>query len=185
MDLIIGPMFSGKSTELLKRIQVYTIAQKKCLLVKPKIDNRYDDNKIVTHDMKMKDAVVTSELSSLDVTDYDIIGIDEGQFFPDIYETTKKWHDSGKIIVIAMLNGTSDRELFDGTAELFAICRNITKLHAVCKKCFSETAIYTYRHKTENKNKIMLGGVNEYSPLCSQCYLSVRMVETTNVNNIT
>lgn len=174
MDLIIGPMFSGKTSELLRRIEINIIAKKKCILIKPKLDARYDKNKIVTHDKKMKDAVVVYKLEDVDVIDFDVIGIDEGQFFPDIYETTKKWHDAGKIIIIAMLNGTSDRELFDGTGELFALCRNITKLHAVCKSCFQENAIYSYRHKTDNKNKIMLGGEEDYSPLCPQCFLKLQ-----------
>lgn len=170
MDLIIGPMFSGKSTELLRRIRTHKIAKRNCVLIKPKIDDRYSDNKIVTHDKLERDAIVLEFLADYDPTEIDVIGIDEGQFFPDLVETTRKWSDAGIIVIVAMLNGTFERKLFQNTGEIFALCKNITKLNAVCKFCYSETAIYSKRTNPQS-TEILLGGESEYVPLCKDCFL--------------
>jgi thymidine kinase len=90
INLILGPMFSGKSTELLRRYRRYTIGKKKCLLVKTACDNRYDADKLCTHDEIGETAVRCSTLKELqtlvDVTKYDVICIDEVQFLPDAVE---------------------------------------------------------------------------------------------------
>eukprot|EP00116_Pleurobrachia_bachei_P015195 sb/3475457/ len=90
IQLIIGPMFSGKTTELIRRIQRYSIAQARCLLIKHSKDDRYDEDSVITHDKrtivsnKYIDRTSTNDLKHLleniRVTDYDCIGIDEGQF---------------------------------------------------------------------------------------------------------
>eukprot|EP00117_Sycon_ciliatum_P041705 scpid24588/ scgid30457/ Thymidine kinase, cytosolic len=83
IQLILGPMFSGKTTELVRRVRRYDIAQQKCLMVKYSKDTRYDNQQLATHDRLTYNAVSTARL--MDVHDsarsYDVIGVDEGQFF--------------------------------------------------------------------------------------------------------
>lgn len=173
MDLIIGPMFSGKTTELLRRYRLYKIAKKRCILIKPNIDKRYSSNEVMTHDSITEDAVVLNKLNEFnnELNKYDIICIDEGQFFPDIYDTTLEWSDSGKLVIIAMLNGTYERKPFNNINNLVSVCKDITKLNAICNNCHSKDGIYSYR-KTVEQDEILIGGLNEYEAICSKCYNS-------------
>jgi thymidine kinase len=88
LEMIIGPMFAGKSTELLRRVQKHAISGKSCLYVKYAADTRYDTTCISTHDQLKREAHQVSKMSELgDIwMNYDVIGIDEGQFFPDIVD---------------------------------------------------------------------------------------------------
>jgi thymidine kinase len=108
IELIIGPMFSGKSTSLLLRIRRLIIAEKKCIVVKYKHDTRYSELCMATHDKSMIEAVPCSRLGDLyeHLLSFDIIGVDEGQFFPDIVEETERLASAGKTVIIAALDGT-------------------------------------------------------------------------------
>ena len=89
-QVIFGPMFSGKSTELIRRLKRYQIARYSCLIVKYANDVRYDNESIATHDKQTLTAVSTTRLFDLTKNiaeeTYDVIGLDEGQFFPDCVE---------------------------------------------------------------------------------------------------
>lgn len=108
MELIIGPMFAGKSTELLRRVRRNEIAGKKCLYIKYIEDTRYDATSIATHDNLKRSAVAVRELSELDDDwkSFDVIGIDEGQFFTDIVTKAEEMAEAGKIVTISALGGT-------------------------------------------------------------------------------
>ncbi|KAL1442935.1 hypothetical protein MTO96_046177 [Rhipicephalus appendiculatus] len=112
IQLIIGPMFSGKTTELMRRLKRYEVANHKCLIVKYAGDTRYDDENISTHDRQAMAAVKATSLSNLKSTlsDFRVIGIDEGQFFPDIVDFAEYMADTGKVVVIAALDGTYQRQ---------------------------------------------------------------------------
>ena len=109
LNLIIGPMYSGKTSELLSRYLRYKVAGKKCLLIKFKDDNRYDINKIVTHNLFQQDANSCSKLEEFNslINDYDVILIDEIQFYPDAYIFCDKWANENKIVEASGLNGVS------------------------------------------------------------------------------
>ena len=88
LELIIGPMFSGKSSELIRKIRLAKTINKKVLVIKPLIDNRYDNSKIVSHAFESENCETVENLKSLDdkINNYDLIVIDEGQFFSDLKE---------------------------------------------------------------------------------------------------
>ena len=98
IDLIFGPMFSGKTSDLLNRIRRYKIANKKCVVVKYSLDTRYHDSDISSHDFDVHEAVCAKQLSDVEklVIDSDVIGIDEGQFYPDIIDFCEKNGKFGK-----------------------------------------------------------------------------------------
>jgi thymidine kinase len=103
----MGPMFAGKSTELLRRVNRLEISGKKCLSVKFAGDSRYSNNSISTHDLIKRMAVSCNKLEELGDMwmDFDVIGIDEGQFFEDLVEFCQHAANKGKIIVTSALNG--------------------------------------------------------------------------------
>jgi thymidine kinase len=169
IQLIIGPMFSGKSTELLRRIKRYEIAKKSCILVKHTIDNRYDQDFVTTHDLQKTRAISTESLEKIfDVLqNYQVIGIDEGQFFPDIL-VSEKLANQGKIVIIAALDSTFQRKPFNKICELIPLCEKVIKLNAVCTKCF-KNASFTKR-TTDEKEVEVVGGIEKYKPVCRKCF---------------
>eukprot|EP01083_Nonionella_stella_P143407 445724_1 len=113
IELILGPMFSGKTTELFRRIRRYTFANYKCAVVKYKNDQRYSSEKAATHDKVTLQAYSCLELSEVDdlVNDFDVIAIDEGQFFPDLVGFCEKFANLGKILIVGSLDGTFHESL--------------------------------------------------------------------------
>ena len=104
VEVIFGPMFSGKSSELQRRIKRHQIAKKKCIVLNYKEDNRYTDEEACsTHDKCHMKARKISLLKNADseVKSYDVIAVDEGQFFADLIEFSDQWANQGKIVIIA------------------------------------------------------------------------------------
>mmetsp|Transcript_38459 Transcript_38459/g.44074 ORF Transcript_38459/g.44074 Transcript_38459/m.44074 type:complete len:146 (+) Transcript_38459:15-452(+) len=134
IDLVLGPMFAGKSTELLRRIKRFKVASRKCLVIKYAFDTRYSEKCVSTHDKQMIEAVSCKNLTEIEdkAIDFDVIGIDEGQFFPEIVEFCESMANLGKIIIIAALDGTFERKPFGRILELIPLAESVTKLDAVC-----------------------------------------------------
>ena len=128
IHLIMGPMFSGKTTELLRIYNRFRIANKICILVKYKNDNRYDsNNKVVTHNNKWHDAqFACTHLSDIFKNKHligaDVICIDEIQFFQDADVICDMWANNGKMVVVSGLNGDYKREPFEIISKLRADC---------------------------------------------------------------
>ncbi len=100
--------------------------------------------------------------------DFDVIGIDEGQFFTDIVEFSEKASNSGKVVIISSLQGTFLRGAFPCILQLIPKCEKIKKLTAICKLC-KQNASFTFR--TASKDcQTMIGGENMYMPLCRECH---------------
>jgi thymidine kinase len=169
LQLIIGPMFSGKSTELLRRIEIYSISNKKTILIKYYKDTRYSESSISTHNKQTKDAIPASSIGEiLDILmEYDVIGIDEGQFFSDILEV-EKLANNGKIVIIAALDATFQRLPFNKICELVPRCEKVIKLNAVCMDCFSPASFS--KRITDEKEVEIIGGKEKYKPVCRRCY---------------
>jgi len=177
-------MFAGKTTELLRKVKTYTIAKKKCLVVCSAKDNRYTtENFVVSHDQVTSKAMKVSSLEEIlpYYHDYDVIAIDEGQFFPDITEKAEKFANDGKIVLIASLDGTYKRESFGNIVNLLPISEKITKLSAICMKCGADAA-FTGR-KVHASEVELIGGSEIYSPLCRKCYHSTDHTEINQMKN--
>ena len=113
LELIFGPMFSGKSTELLRRMKRLAIAQHRCLILKHAMDARYSDIGVATHDHQVSAAFSCRTLGEMraKALDYKVIGIDEGQFFSDIVPFCEDMANLGKTVVVAALDGTFQRKV--------------------------------------------------------------------------
>jgi len=172
IQVIYGPMFSGKTTELLRRIRRYRIRNDSCIIIKTG-EPRYEegDDKVVTHDQyNFLDAVACQELLTVQETacNYDVIGIDEGQFFPDTISFAEEMAARGKVVIIACLDGDYRRQPFGEICSLVCKAERVTKLSSVCSYCKGD-AYFTVRTTQETEVKV-IGGSEKYKPVCRGCY---------------
>lgn len=170
IQIIFGPMFSGKSTELIRRVRRFQIAQYNCLVIKYAKDTRYSDAGMATHDKSTMEAVPANCLADIRPLALKacVIGIDEGQFFPDTVEFAEEMANLGKIIIVAALDGTFQRKAFGNILNLVPLAESVVKLHAVCMQCYKEAA-YTKRIGEEKEVEV-IGGADKYQAVCRKCY---------------
>jgi len=161
LNLIIGPMFSGKTSLLLSKYKRYTIADKKCLLVKFYQDTRYDNLCVVTHDNIKENAISIKKLSEIDdiVQNYDVVLIDEIQFYDDAFIYCNKWANF-MIVEACGLNGDYKQEPFEQISLLIPIADNIQFLTAI-DKTNGNDAPFTIRLTNDDK-QIVIGGNQIY-----------------------
>jgi thymidine kinase len=180
LTLCIGPMFSGKTSYLLEKINEFNIEQKKFIVIKPNIDIRYNINKIVNHNSVSYDCISLNILDELDFNDCpNIILIDEGQFFSDLYDSVKKLLSLGKQLYIAGLNGDYKMELFGQIINLLSIADNIIYKQAQCS-C-GKSASFTAR-TVNDTNVVLIGSTDKYLPVCKQCYYQIN--KNLNINKL-
>jgi len=170
IQIIFGPMFSGKTTELMRRLKRFQIAKYKCLVIKYANDVRYDSSCLATHDQQTLPAVCATSLSQLSAVTppYTIIGIDEGQFFPDTVEFAERMANAGKVVIVAALDGTYQRVGFGNILQLVPLAESVVKLTAVCMRCYQD-ASYTQRTTSETAVEV-IGGSDKYIAVCRACY---------------
>jgi thymidine kinase len=157
-------MFSGKTTELLRRLTRLQIGGKKVILLRPNIDNRG----ILTHDCldhAIQEVFVDTILDSMNFDNIDVVGVDEGQFFKGLAKDVNNLANSGKIVIISGLHATSEAEPFTEIQGCIPIAESITKLNAVCTQCGSQEGSFTF-YKKGKKTEAVLVGEHEYTALC-------------------
>ncbi len=171
IEVICGPMFSGKTEELLRRLNRVKFTKLKVSVFKPKIDTRYDDEKIVSHDSSTFIATPIknpSEILSL-IEKSEVVAIDEAQFFNnELIEVCNEAANNGKRVIVTGLDMDFLGKPFSVMPYLLAIAENITKLNAICVDC-GDIANYSFRI-TKQKSLIQLGEKKEYKPLCRKCF---------------
>ena len=170
IDLVLGPMFAGKSTELLRKIKRYRVAEKTCLVIKYENDKRYSEKMMSTHDKQMIEAVSCTKLEDCieKARDFDVVGIDEGQFFEDIVEFSEELANAGKIVIISALDSTFERKSFGRICELIPLCERVEKLDAVCMDC--KGPAYFTKRTIDSKEIEVIGGAEVYKPVCRHCF---------------
>ncbi|XP_060058826.1 thymidine kinase, cytosolic isoform X2 [Erinaceus europaeus] len=144
IQVILGPMFSGKSTELMRRVRRFQIAQYKCLVIKYAKDTRYSTN-FSTHDRNTMEALPACQLRDVaqEALAVAVIGIDEGQFFPDIVEFSEAMANTGKTVIVAALDGTFQRKV--------EVIGGADKYHSVCRLCYFKKTQPTGADNMDNK----------------------------------
>lgn len=171
IEVICGSMFSGKTEELLRRLRRAKIARQTVEIFKPTIDMRYDETDVVSHD---RNAIASTPVDNsanilLLSSQVDVVGIDEAQFFDEgLVEVAQRLADQGVRVVIAGLDMDFRRQPFGPMPGLCAIADSVTKVHAVCVEC-GRLASYSFR-RVQGDQQVMLGELDEYSPLCRTCY---------------
>jgi thymidine kinase len=172
INLILGCMFSGKSTEIIRLIKRYKQIKKyNLLLINNSKDNRYGESVISSHDKEQIKCLSLNKLSDIKNTnsykDCNVIFIEEGQFFTDLFDfCTQSADEDNKIIYVAGLDGDYQRKEFGQICKLVPHAETITKLKALCFKCGDGTeAPFTKRIVEENKIELV-GSGEYYIPVC-------------------
>jgi len=162
-------MFSGKSTELLRLGRRYALAGKSVVFVNHDTDKRYRALAVSTHDGLYNTAVSSDTLAevSSDVLEYDVILVDEGQFFPDLL-LADAWATAGKVVIVACLTCTCRREPFENVSKLICYADVISHLKAVC--CCGQDAAFTHRKTPLPADGNFVGGKEDYEALCRKCF---------------
>jgi thymidine kinase len=172
IEVVCGPMFSGKSEELIRRLRRARIARQRVQVFKPAIDKRYSDDEIVSHgDQRMKSDVVHNAKQILEILDWrtQVVGLDESNFFgPDLVEVAQQLADTGKQVIIAGLDTDYLGRPFTPMPELLCLAESITKTLAICMRC-GNPAKHTQR-LVESNDLIVVGAAGMYEARCRRCF---------------
>tara|TARA_B100000513_G_scaffold157288_1_gene75259 strand:- start:1414 stop:1971 length:558 start_codon:yes stop_codon:yes gene_type:complete len=171
IEIICGSMFSGKTKELIRRIERAKIAKQNVMICKPSIENRYDKDKVVSHDMKAIDCIAVGDATDIIelCKNKDVVGIDEAQFFNNnLVDVCNHLANRGVRIIIAGLDMDYEGNPFEPIPQLMSIAEDVTKVRAICIQC-GDLANYSYRLVDED-NQILLGEKKEYEARCRICF---------------
>ncbi|MFO7298901.1 MAG: thymidine kinase [Actinomycetes bacterium] len=172
VEVICGPMFSGKSEELIRRVTRSKIARIPVQVFKPAIDDRYAVSEVVSHSaLKIEATPVADSMQLLKAvaSDTQVIGIDEGQFFDDgLVEVVDYLATTGRQVIIAGLDTDYLRRPFEPIPTLCDRAEYVTKMLAVCHRC-GGPALYTQRI-VQSDELVVLGATDAYEARCRMCY---------------
>jgi len=171
IEVVCGSMFSGKTEELIRRVNRARIAKVKVEIFSPVADTRYDKSALVSHNLNsIPSKAVSTSADILPLADHiQVVGIDEAQFFDDgLPQIVQALANSGVRVIIAGLDMDFKGRPFGTMPQLMAIADSVTKLHAVCVKC-GQQAMYSYR-LVPNESQILLGEKESYEARCRNCF---------------
>jgi len=176
LELIIGPMFSGKTSRIVEIYKKCKFCDISVTVINHILDDRYDDTLLSTHDKIKIPCVKTDKLMELynnsnmeKILYSEVILINEGQFFSDLQEFVKKMLKIDKKIYICGLDGDFERKKFGQILDLIPLCDKVTKLTSLCNICKNGThAIFSKRVSLETEQTIV--GFDNYIPVCRKCY---------------
>jgi thymidine kinase len=171
IEVITGCMFSGKTEELIRRLRRAQIAKQKVKIFKPRIDARYSQNSIVSHNEQSLPSILINDIN--EVLEYSddaqVIGIDEAQFFSEeIVTICNSLASQGKRIIVAGLDQDYTGKPFEPIPQLLAVAEYITKQHAICVVC-GNPADKTQRKTTESE-RVIVGAADIYEARCRKCH---------------
>jgi len=171
IEVICGSMFSGKTEELIRRIKRAKYANQRIVIFKPEKDIRYDSERVVSHDENSLESIPVSKSKDIyrHVSDVNVVGIDEAQFFDEhLIEVCQKMAVSGIRVIVAGLDMDFKGRPFGPMPSLLSVAEYITKVHAICPHC-GNLATHSYRLSQEQET-VVLGEKDKYEPRCRVCY---------------
>lgn len=173
VEVIVGSMFSGKSEELIRRLNRARIARQRVQVFKPSIDSRYSTGEIASHSGQKHDSIpvrTAAELMDEIQEGTQVVGIDEGQFFDmELIDVVNRLAAEGKRVIVAGLDQDYTGKPFEPMPQLLSIAEFITKTHAICVKCGS-TANYSQR-TVESDARVEVGASDKYEARCRKCFV--------------
>ena len=177
LELFIGPMFSGKTSKLIELYKQYKFCNIPVLVINHSIDNRYTEStktnnmvELSSHDKITIPCLQTEKLLDIEVNfETNIILINEGQFFADLYQFTELMLEQNKTIYISGLDGDFKRQKFGEILDLIPLCDKVTKMQSLCSLCKNGCpGIFSLRLTQEQQQTLI--GVDNYIPVCRNCY---------------
>jgi thymidine kinase len=171
IEVITGSMFSGKTEELIRRLKRAKIAMQQVEIFKPRLDNRYSEDEVISHDENIIQSTPVSTAGNilLLANEVDVVGVDEAQFFDmGLIDVCNQLANKGIRIIVAGLDMDFMGRPFGPMPGLIATAEYVTKVHAICVRC-GNLAHHTHR-KMKAEKLVMLGEKDLYEPLCRKCY---------------
>ena len=182
LKVILGSMFAGKTTELIKEYKRYESCGFECLFINHEIDNRYvtEKNKTSTHDKVFINSINVGDnlfdffKKESYLSRYDVILINEGQFFKDLYEFVNHAVNTlKKKVYVCGLDGDFKRKKIGSILDIIPLCDDVVKIKAICNNCKRNEGIFTYRLSDETEQVVV--GSHNYTAVCRKCYNSLSM----------
>jgi len=174
LHVILGPMFSGKTTYLVKLYNQLALDGVSVAVINYIDDKRYHESLLSTHDHVTIPCIFTKHIRDLIETDNvknsTVVLINEGQFFTDLYDCVNSLLVHGKTVYVCGLDGDFKQQKFGQILDLIPICDKVVKLTAICHICKGD-AIFSHR-LSEELDQVVIGSSN-YVPLCRSCYCRV------------
>ena len=171
IEVISGSMFSGKTEELIRRLNRALLAGLKVEIFKPEIDNRYSHSDVVSHDqnsIRSTPVQLANDLLLLS-GESDVVGIDEAQFFDmELVNVVRTLANRGQRVIVAGLDMDFKGEPFEPIPSIIAIAEYVTKVRAICMKC-GDVATFSYRKSSSNM-KVVVGELDSYESRCRKCF---------------
>ncbi|WP_400194176.1 thymidine kinase [Hymenobacter sp. B81] len=175
IEVVVGSMFSGKTEELIRRLNRARIARQRVEIFKPALDTRYHEHDVVSHNatsIRSTPIQLPDEMLLL-ASGCDVVGIDEAQFFDaSLVEVCNQLADHGVRVIVAGLDMDYRGQPFGPVPALMAVAEYVTKVHAVCV-CCGEIATYSFR-KAASAEQVLLGETDSYEARCRHCFLEGR-----------
>lgn len=174
LEIILGPMFSGKSSRILSIVSRYSALNVPIVVIKHSADNRYSANELATHDGRRYPCVSVAHLGDVDIRMAEVVIIEEAQFFQGLLPFVHHAVDRlNKNVILVGLDGDSNRRPFGEILECIPLADKVEKLTALCHVCADGTpGIFT--HRTGNYDRqMMVGGQDVYKAVCRYCYLDL------------
>jgi thymidine kinase len=172
IEVITGSMFSGKSEELIRRVRRAQIGRQRVQLFKPRVDDRYAADEIVSHsDMKMPSEVVSSSAEILErvASGTEVVAIDEGQFFdPGLLHAANALADRGLRVIVAGLDQDYMGRPFEPMPQLMAVAEYVDKTLAICVRCGAPAN--RSQRLVAATDRVVVGGSHEYEARCRHCF---------------
>uniref|UniRef100_A0A6C0HA62 thymidine kinase n=1 Tax=viral metagenome TaxID=1070528 RepID=A0A6C0HA62_9ZZZZ len=171
LEIFLGPMFSGKTSKLIELYKQYSFCNIPLAVINHSSDTRYDDTMLSTHDKIMIPCIQTSTLVPVinDMDNVDVILINEGQFFEDLYDFVVDMLKFNKKIYVSGLDGDFKREKFGKILDLIPLCDKVTKMTSLCGLCKNGSPGLFSMRLTNEKEQMLIGSSN-YIPVCRYCY---------------
>ena len=170
LQIIMGGMFSGKSTELIRRVKRHSVIGKKVLVINSSKDVRSSEDVVQTHDAQRYHCVKLVDLLGCSIDDYDVIAIDEAQFFKRLRTFVEMSLAQGKHVILAGLDGDFKQRPFGEIFDVLPLADEVLKLCALCMTCKDGTlGPFTKRCSSNSQVQELIGGADVYSAVCRKC----------------
>jgi len=171
LKVILGPMFAGKTTNIINEFNKYNCMGYKCVAINHSIDDRYGEKVISTHNKIKIPSINTGNLylKHDEIIENKVLFINEGQFFEDLYDFVNDMLGQDKIVFVCGLDGDYQRKKFGSILDIIPLADDVVKVNGICHHCKKRKSLFTHR-TVKSEQQIVVGNENIYMALCRPCY---------------
>jgi thymidine kinase len=185
LEIILGPMFSGKSSRIVSIVSRYGVLRAPVLVIKHAADNRYAQNEVATHDGRTAPCVTAADFSAFNdayLNRFQVIIVEEAQFFQGLVDFVRHVVDDlGKNVYLVGLDGDSERRPFGEILQCVPMADKVEKLTALCVRCANGTPAIFTRRRVPYEQQMVVAGSNLYEPVCRECYFQFNAMDVSQM----